>query len=192
MSAPHADAALRAIERDAAAGEVRRIDAAEDEVGVGHRRMLAATSIAGGTGLRARALRADRDAAHGIDMGDGAAAGADLDHLDHGNAQGKPAALHETVAPVDLEGARGLGLRSPRSGRSWRWCRPCRRKAPSDAALARQMAGEDRAARRAALNEADRKPRARSAAWSARRRRSSDRADNGSPASASSCSNRSR
>ena len=90
----------------------------------------AAAAVAGGPRLGARALRPHRDAAHGIDMGERAAAGADLHHLDHGDAQGQAAAPHEARGAVDLEAARGLGLADRRSGRSWPWCRPCRRRAP--------------------------------------------------------------
>ena len=53
-----------------AAGEIIRIDVAEDDRGVGHRRPLAAAAVAGGTGLRARRLRPDPQRAGAIDPGD--------------------------------------------------------------------------------------------------------------------------
>src|SRR5581483_5064989 len=65
-----------AIERHLAAGKSRRIDAAEREVGIGHRRLTAAAAIADRAGLRAGAVRADADASQRVDAGNRAAAGA--------------------------------------------------------------------------------------------------------------------
>ena len=97
-----------AIEREAAAGEAARVDAAQHEVGVGHRRRGAAAAVAGGPGFGAGALRPDLEALELVDRGDRAAAGADLDHLDHRDAERQAAALEEAVDAADLEAARRL------------------------------------------------------------------------------------
>ena len=112
-----------------------RIDAAEHEIGVGDGRLGAAAAVAGRARLGAGAVRADRDRPQRVDPGDRAAAGADLDHLDHGDAQRQPAALHEAVDARHLEDCGRSAAAPGRSGRSWRWCRPCRRTAPGQAAL---------------------------------------------------------
>ena len=66
----------RGVERHAAARERLRIDPAEHEVGVGHRRAGAAAAVAGRAGIGAGALRADAQPS-GLGIGDRAAAGAD-------------------------------------------------------------------------------------------------------------------
>ena len=104
------DARLVGRELDRAAGEVAGIDAAQHDVGIGHGGLGAAAAVARRAGLGAGALRADIDARQRIDRGDRAAAGADLDHLDHRDAQRQAAALEEAVLPRDLEGARMLRL----------------------------------------------------------------------------------
>ena len=52
-------------------------DAREHEIGVGHRRLLAAAPVAGGAGDGARALGADDERAAGVESRDRAATGAD-------------------------------------------------------------------------------------------------------------------
>ena len=98
------------VERDRAAGEAVGIDAAQHHVGVRHGRPRAAQPIARRAGVGAGALGPDRDALHGVDAGQRAAARADLDHLDHRDAHRQAGALHEAVAAVDLEAARGHRL----------------------------------------------------------------------------------
>ena len=59
------DRLLRAraeLQLDAAARVVRRIEVAEQQVGVGHRRLQAAAVVAGRAGIGAGALRTDLDA----------------------------------------------------------------------------------------------------------------------------------
>ena len=58
---------------------------AEDGVGVGHRRLVAAAAVAGRARRRARALRPDQEGAL-ADPGDRAAAGSDALHVDHRQA----------------------------------------------------------------------------------------------------------
>jgi hypothetical protein len=79
------DRALRAVDVEAelAAEEVAGIEPAEHEVGVRHRRLGAAPAVADRAGLGARAPRADAQQAAGVDPRDRAAAGADLDEVDH-------------------------------------------------------------------------------------------------------------
>ena len=86
----------------------------------------AAAAVAGRAGLGAGAVGPDRDALQRVDAGDRAAAGADLDHLDDRDAHRQAAALQEARGAVDLERARLDAACRRRSGRSWRWCRPCR------------------------------------------------------------------
>ncbi len=58
---------------------------AEDDVGVGHGRRLAAAAVGGGAGLGARRLRADPQRAGQLrHVGDRAAARADRVHVDDG------------------------------------------------------------------------------------------------------------
>src|SRR6516165_10753811 len=71
----------------------------------------AAAPVAHRSRLRAGAVRTDDDAPERVDARDRAAAGADLDHFDHRDAQRQPAALEKAVDPRHLEGARGLRLR---------------------------------------------------------------------------------
>jgi len=99
-------AGARRIERDPSSREALRVDLADDQIGVGHRRRATAAAIAGRAGLRSGAVGADGDAFEDVAPGDRAAAGADLHHLDHGNAQRRAAALLETRAAIDLERAR--------------------------------------------------------------------------------------
>ena len=84
--AASARSALAASIGDLAAGEARRVDLADGEVGVRDGRLGAAAAVAGGSRLGAGAVGPDQDALQGIDAGDRAAAGADLHHLDDGDA----------------------------------------------------------------------------------------------------------
>ncbi len=71
------------IELHLPAQKIIRIEAAKDHVGVGDGGLAAAAAIADGPGIGARALRSDLERAHVVAPGDRAAAGADLDHVDH-------------------------------------------------------------------------------------------------------------
>ncbi len=98
------------VQRQPAAGKRRGIDAPEDEIGVGDGGLAAAAPVADGPRLGPGAVGADADAAQRVDARDRAAAGADLDHLDDGDAQRQAAALLETVDARHLEDAAGLRL----------------------------------------------------------------------------------
>jgi hypothetical protein len=78
------------VKHHLAAGKCRRIDPPERHIGIGHGRLAAAALVAHRAGLRARAARTDGDASERVDAGNRAAAGADLHHLDHRNAQRQP------------------------------------------------------------------------------------------------------
>ncbi len=96
------------VQRDLAAGEAGRVDAAQRHVGVGHGGRGAAAGVAGGAGVGAGTVRAHHDALQRIDAGDGAAAGTDLHHVDHRDAHREAAALGEAIGAGDLEMARLL------------------------------------------------------------------------------------
>ena len=96
-------------QRHLAAGEVTRGDSAHHHVGVGDGRLASAEVIARRTRLRPGAFRADREPAQFVDPGDGAAARADLHHVDDRDAQGNPAVLAEAIGPGYLESAARLG-----------------------------------------------------------------------------------
>ena len=99
----------RGIQQHRAAGKAGRVDPAERDIGVGDGRAGAAPVVAGRAGVRSRAARADGDPAETVHAAQGAAAGADLDHLHHRDAQGQAAAALEAVGAVDLEIPRRLG-----------------------------------------------------------------------------------
>ena len=71
------------IELHRAAEEIVRIDPAEHHIGVGNGRLGAAAAIADRPGIGAGALRPDLERADVVEPRDAAAAGADLDHVDH-------------------------------------------------------------------------------------------------------------
>ena len=125
---PDASAALGLghIDRDLAAGEARRVDLADHQVRIRHGRLGAAAAVAGRPRLGAGAVGPDQDALQGIDAGNRAAAGADLHHLDDGDAHGRAAALLEARLRGPPRTRAPSAARRRRSGRSWRWCRPCR------------------------------------------------------------------
>ena len=98
--------------------EIIRIDIAQDDRCIGHRRLLAAAAVAGGTGLRARGVGPDPERAGGIDPRDRPAARPDRVHIDHRHAyrisadlafgpdERLPAADQGDVAarPADIDG----------------------------------------------------------------------------------------
>src|SRR5262245_57182410 len=85
------------VEGQAAAGEALRVVTAKHQVGVGNRRMGASAAVAGRPRFGASAFRADGNAAERVEMGEAAAAGADLDHLDNWNTQRQAGSLLEAA-----------------------------------------------------------------------------------------------
>ena len=102
-ASPSRRSAAAAVELHVAAEEIVGIEQPEHQVGVGDGRLVAAAAVAGRTGIGAGALRADLEQPERVDMGDAAAAGADLDHVDRRDGDRQPAAFLEAVAAVDLE-----------------------------------------------------------------------------------------
>ena len=86
----------RRIECCAAAQEMRGIEIAEHEVGIGHSRLGAAATVAGRAWHGAGALRADMQDAAGIDAADRSAAGAETDDVQA--VQCQPMAADATAA----------------------------------------------------------------------------------------------
>ena len=87
------------VEGHPAAQEIARVQVAEEQVRVRHRRMAAAQPVAGGTGLGARALRPDLEQSELVDPRDRASARADLHHVDHRRVHREAASLLETGGP---------------------------------------------------------------------------------------------
>ena len=71
------------VELHLTAEEVVGIEPTKHDIGVGDGRLGAAPAVADRARIGARALRADLERADVVDPGDRAAAGADLDHVDH-------------------------------------------------------------------------------------------------------------
>src|SRR5207249_3545948 len=90
------------------------VEVAQEEVGVGDRRLAAAEPVGGGARLGARAPRSDLQEADLVHLRDAAAAGADLDQLDGRDQDGEAAALDEALLARGLEAARRPGAPSAR------------------------------------------------------------------------------
>ena len=88
---------VRRVERHFAAEERRRVEKAEQQVGIGQSRMHATLAVADRARTRAGAARPDAQCATLVDIGQAAAARADLDHVDHRNLDRQAAAFLELV-----------------------------------------------------------------------------------------------
>ncbi len=133
-----------------------RIDPAEHQVGVGHRR-VAAAAVARRAGIGAGAVGTDRDAREAIDARDRTAARADLDHLDHRDAHRHAAALAEAIRARDLEHARRLRLQVVDQAHLRRGAAHVERQHALHAVLHGDVLRKDRPARRPRLDQPDRK-----------------------------------
>ena len=91
------------VQRHGAAQEEAGVVVAEHQIGVGHGGLLAAAAVAGRAGCGAGGVRADAQQPHGVDRGDRAAAGADLDHVDRGGLDRQARALLEAVLAPGLQ-----------------------------------------------------------------------------------------
>src|SRR5262249_59187698 len=93
-----------------AAGQRRRVQVAEDDVGVGDGRLGAAEVVAERSWRRTRAARADLQRAPRVAPDDRAAAGANLSEIDSGNPQQiaasgeEPRAVHDPAAHLIFGG----------------------------------------------------------------------------------------
>ena len=144
------------VELHGSPGKPRGVVAAESQIGVGHRRMGAAAAVASRPGIGAGTFRTDADTAQAIDMRDGAAAGADLHHLDNGNTQRQARSLAEPANARDLERAGGLRLVVVDQADLGRGAAHVERQHVADAALSGDERREDRPTGRAAFHQPDR------------------------------------
>ena len=144
------------IQRHLAAREVLRGDSAHDHVGVGHGRLAPAEGIARRARLRPGAFRSDREPAQLVDPGDGAAARADLHHVDDRDAQRNAAVLAEAVDAGDLESAAGLGRAAVDQADLRRGAAHVERHRLVQAVRPRDRAGEDGAAGGTRFHQSDR------------------------------------
>jgi hypothetical protein len=142
-SASAASAAGRSMEPPL--GEARGVDIAQRHVGVGDGGGRAALAEGDGAGVRARAFGADADPAHAVDTDQRPAARADLDHLDHRDANRHAGALQEPLRPCDLEPPRGLGAGTVDEAELGRGAAHVEGKHRVLAEVAREFRGEDRA-----------------------------------------------
>ncbi len=96
------------VERQVAAQHFVDVKAPEDDLRVGHGRLLAAPAVTGRAGFGAGRARPDMKAARGIDIGDRSATGADRNKIDHRHQDRM--AVHVGVARIhDLDAAVGDG-----------------------------------------------------------------------------------
>ena len=91
------------VEGHVAAEEVVGVEDAEQQIGVGDRRLGAALAVAGRARVGAGRLRPDLQQAEVVDPGERAAAGADLDQVDRRHGDREARALLEAVDAGDLE-----------------------------------------------------------------------------------------
>ena len=79
------------VETHRTAREVVGVEVAQQQVRIGHRGPGAAAAVADGAGVGTAAFRPDLDETHGVDPGDAAPAGPDLDHVDRRHRHRKAA-----------------------------------------------------------------------------------------------------
>ena len=144
------------IQLNCSASERHRVNAAQRDIGIRHRRLGAAAAVAGGAGLGARARRPDLDALQFIQARDRAATGADLHHLGHRHAQRQAAALQVAPDARHLELARLLRAAAADVADLGGGAAHVEGQHLGDAGFARDAGREDRAARRAGFHQAHR------------------------------------
>ena len=91
------------VETHRTAREVVGVEVSEQQVGIGHRRPGAAAAVADRPGVGPGALRSELHEAHGVDPGDAAPAGADLDHVDRRHRHRKAARARESPGARHFE-----------------------------------------------------------------------------------------
>ena len=140
-------------QRDRPAREIRRIQPAQRQVRIRHRRPLPAAPVTGRSRLRPRRFRPHPDLPHRVHMGQRPAPGADLHHVDDGDRDRHPRPLLEPVGPRHLEHPRRLGRqvadqadlrRGPAHVKAQHLVQPIAR---------RDMRGKDRAPRRPGFHQ---------------------------------------
>ena len=106
--------AAASVERHVATEERVGVEQAEHDVGVGDRRLGAATAVGGRARLGAGRLRPDLQQAELVDAGERSAAGTDLDEVDRRHGAREAGALLEAVGAGDLEHVGQFGLAAGR------------------------------------------------------------------------------
>jgi hypothetical protein len=96
-------ACLGGVELEFAAEKGVGADIAEQHISIGDSRLGTAASVAGRAGNGARAVRSNLKQAEAVARGDGATAGADLDHLDRLNLEREATAAVEALVTGDLK-----------------------------------------------------------------------------------------
>ena len=144
------------IQRNGAAGEQLRVDPPQNHVRIGHGGLLPTPPVRRRTRLGPRARRPHVNAVQIVYPRDRPSPGADLDHLDHRNPHGQPAALLETVAARHLEGAGVERLAAVDHAQLGGGAPHVEREHVAQVERAGQVAGQNRASGRAGLDEADR------------------------------------
>ena len=147
-----------AVQRHAPPRKALGVHTAEHHIGVGDGSAGAAAPVAGRPRLRARTLGPHPDSPETVEVGNGAAPGTDLDHLDHRNAKRQPAALGEAVLAIHLEGARRLGLPAVDETDFGGSASHVEGEDLVDTLLRRETAREDRTPRRSRFHQPDRVP----------------------------------
>ena len=104
------------MERNGAAREAIGIETAERRIGIGDGGLGTATAVARRAGNAAGGVGADLEATQRIQSRNRAAAGADFDKFDDGNAHRQAGALNEAIGTRDLELARPLQLQVVEQG----------------------------------------------------------------------------
>ena len=121
------------VESDTPPARRDRVEVAEHQVGVGHRRLGAAAAVAGRPGHGPRRPGADPQRAAGVDPRDAAAAGADLGQVDDGDLDreaGARAGAAEAALAADLEVVGDPGRPSAHDARLGRGAAHVERDAP--------------------------------------------------------------
>ena len=144
---------LVAVKRNGAAGEARRVEPPQRGIGVGHGGLGAAAPVTRRTGHAARGIGTDLDAAQRVEAGDRAAAGADLDQFDDGDAHRQAGALHEAIGARDFELARALQLEIVEQGELGRGAAHVEGDGAAGVVLGRDRARQDGAAGRSGFDQ---------------------------------------
>ena len=97
------------VKTHASAQEEVGIEVAQQQVGVGDRRLLATETVTGGPGIGPGASGAHLEQTELVYVRDAAAPRADLDHVDHGRLDRQTAALLEAVDARGLHHGRHVG-----------------------------------------------------------------------------------
>ena len=135
--------------------EKLRIVAAKRKIGVGHRRVRAATPVTGGARISAGTFGAHLNAPHAVHLRDGTATRADFHHFNHRNAERQARALLEAPNARDFKSARCLRAEIINQADLGRGAAHIEGQHLIEATLPRDKRREYRTPRRAAFHQAD-------------------------------------